>query len=407
MSAKQIKKIHRSKSLEARMRELGYDPELPNLKIRTENKEAAKICPRPGSGPAIPPRKRNGWLKSLVLVAGLLISTPLQAEIVETEQDFPLITIWESIRKEAGQTIELGVDFVAQRPFEVSVAMAVLCFFGLLIAVVGQLSGIKNAILKRNEWSKLPARAVRSSSAPSHNVLHGCATRTGLMRDENQDATFTLKLENNYATLIGVFDGMGGRPGGREAAQFAKAFFKEYDWNQKHLGYAQLLGALRNCRRAFAERNISGKTTAILALVTDHTIHYAALGDGYLSLIHADGMTQQLFAPHHCPGQPTNLISAFLDKDRQFVPRTGQVTWGHGATLMVMSDGSGDLVGFRQLGIDYKKVQSAIRKLGVQPFCERFLTKLENLKTDDGKYPLHSDNMTLALAFNAGGRDDC
>jgi len=251
-----------------------------------------------------------------------------------------------------------------------------------------------------------PDQEEQSTQTPTMLWQAGGHTRTGLVRKENQDAIRTGVTESGTAILV-VCDGVGGEPGGAEAAQFAADFCLE-NLKSKLLDVVPdeqvCVDTLNECQKAFATQKVPGLTTAILALCHDAYVYYAILGDGGLDITHSDGMVQHCLAPHHSINAPSNVITAYLsnEKDERFIPRSGSVRCETGTLVLAMSDGASDHIATHQIGANLETYQALIGAHGIDHLARQLLLQLEAAKDPKTDILVHSDNMTLAIASNVG-----
>lgn len=239
-----------------------------------------------------------------------------------------------------------------------------------------------------------PPPGARHSVERPMTILLDCATRTGKVRKENQDAVGMDRIGKDSAYMV-VCDGVGGRPGGREAAHLAVDVIARHLETTDTLSAKICEAAIETARREFQRERTQGLTTAIVAIIKNEWIHYATLGDGALTLIHPGGAVQELLAAHHQIDTPPNLITGFVGVERQGEARIGSVRVEPGSLLMAMSDGAGDLLPIEDVARNRDSILTALRDAG-SDVAERFLLDLEEARDETGAY-LHSDNMTLAI----------
>ena len=225
-----------------------------------------------------------------------------------------------------------------------------------------------------------------------------CATRTGLVRSENQDAIQDLRFDAKTAGVV-LCDGAGGVEGGKQAAQSAVAVISGYlhqQWQQKRaLNIVDLEAAIKAARTKSEQSTLNGVTTALLAVVQDNTLIYASLGDGAISLLWPDGMINHLQALHHTAGQPSNIINAYIGDGCTVPPRVGWQRLEPKSTVMLMSDGAADLFPFEDYALKRDQHSEAWHKAGVG-YADKLLQQLESARDEHNAY-LHSDNMSLGL----------
>ncbi len=248
-----------------------------------------------------------------------------------------------------------------------------------------------------------------SEQKKSHNdntknqlsILVGGATRKGKIREENQDAFQIDKTADGYGLLV-VCDGVGGHPGGREAAQFSSEFLQRFissRLRKKAPSPKELQIAIQATQRAFSSQKLEGMSTVIIALIASNTVHYATLGDGDLVVIHPDGMHQSLLAPHHALGQPDNIITAHLSSKHTFTARTGAIQVESGSLILAMSDGVSELLDIDQIALNQQAYIKAFNEQGISSTSDQILKDLEEARDEETDALLHSDNMTLAIAL--------
>lgn len=228
----------------------------------------------------------------------------------------------------------------------------------------------------------------------------GGATRKGLVRNENQDAFEVRRISKTCALMV-VCDGVGGQPGGREAAGFAARFVADRLADALENGQATnglAAAAIVDCQQAFDENRVGGLTTAIVAILDGDRLHYATLGDGALTVLFADGMIQDCLAPHHAIDQPKNVITACLGRNRPAAPREGTVRLDPGSLVFAMSDGASELMPMDQIAMNRAAYRRAIRKSGADGVADRLLSSLEDARDAETGAFLHADNMTCAIA---------
>lgn len=236
------------------------------------------------------------------------------------------------------------------------------------------------------------------------SFIIGGASRTGQIRSENQDAFRLWNTSTGHGAIV-VCDGVGGHPGGREAAQFAATHLIDF-LKSKKLGNAPLPGdcgnALISAQKAFVHSEIKGLTTAIVTTFDDGWLYYAVLGDGGLVVIHGDGMVQNLLAPHHARGQADNIITAYLSAEQTFAPRMGSVRIDAGALVLAMTDGASDLLPIDWIAEDRDRLLKIIRTKGPEAVSDHFLHELEIARDEETGGFLHAYNMTLVIAAWVG-----
>ena len=224
------------------------------------------------------------------------------------------------------------------------------------------------------------------------------ATRQGLARTENQDAVWGQQFAPDCSALI-VCDGAGGVAGGREASQQAVRIMSAHLGNQYEAkgGFelADLTRSIELARETNKSTELTGITTALIAVMQGDELIYATLGDGALSLLWPDGMVTHLQALHHTAGQPENIINAFIGHDCQVPPRVGWQKLEPGCLVMLMSDGASDIFPFEDYALNRPAHWQALEAMP-EIYADRFLQQLEEARDESGAY-LHVDNLSLGL----------
>ena len=228
------------------------------------------------------------------------------------------------------------------------------------------------------------------------------ATRTGLVREENQDAFCAGTIKEGIAYLV-VCDGVGGEPGGREASHFASKFCRNHLINAigEETSSSKLCAeAIIECQQAFDEKQVAGLTTAIVALIDDDQLHFACLGDGGLDIIHSDGIVQHCLAPHHAIDAPSNVITKCLGLGSagSIVPRQGSISLELGSLVLAMSDGASDWLPIQQIATRLPAYANSMEEHGIRYVANQLLLNIENARDEETDALLHTDNMTLAIA---------
>jgi len=225
------------------------------------------------------------------------------------------------------------------------------------------------------------------------------STRKGQIRSENQDAFII--IDNGDQKSLGVFDGVGGAEGGKEASNSAAALFKDYIESTQIsdlLPLEKLEGAIAYIRAVFNADEIIGLTTAILANIEDDTLYYATLGDGNLVIVWPDGMIQQVLVPHHERGLPSNVISAHIGGRCDVAPRIGMIRLEPNCTVMLMSDGAGDLFPYDDYADERELYWHILTERTDSNLADHFLFQLESARDPETEAYYHHDNMTLVMA---------
>lgn len=257
------------------------------------------------------------------------------------------------------------------------------------------------------------SRHAPSKSAPSTTPVKprlfkrpswrtNASSRLGKVRHENQDAFRVVDIPGNRTALI-VCDGAGGVEGGKLAAETAaqtlatglsKAFEDGSTLSWKDVADTSFARA----RDAVHEQEEAGITTAIVVLLDGHSLHFATLGDGALSLVWPDGMVQHLLAPHHRRDQPSNVIAGYIGHGCTVPPRIGSLGVEPGSLLLAMSDGVSDLLPFDGIADDREAIIRMIEAPGTK-LADHFLAQIEAARDPDSGAYLHHDNMTLAIGL--------
>lgn len=230
----------------------------------------------------------------------------------------------------------------------------------------------------------------------------GGASHTGQVRTENQDACAVRDIAPGVALAI-TCDGVGGHPGGRAAARYASRKLKSRIDMALIIGLSPeeaILDALNTCAKQMAEDGIEGLTTALVALVEGDRLTWAGLGDGRICIIHPDGMSQDLLAPHHALNAPSNVITAHLGAGKAFTPRLGSLRIEPKSLVFTMSDGAGDMFNLAGIAAKRKIYLKALKNCGPDLFASNILDRLEALMHPNTKVPLHTDNLTMTVCFN-------
>ena len=234
----------------------------------------------------------------------------------------------------------------------------------------------------------------------SPHIWNVCgATRKGQIRSENQDAFII--IDHGDQKSLGVFDGVGGAEGGKEASNRAAALFKDYIETTQIsdlLPLERLEGAIAYIRAGFNADKIIGLTTAILAHIEDDTLYYATLGDGNLVIVWPNGMVQQVLVPHHERGLPSNIISAHIGGGCDVAPRIGMICLEPNCTVMVMSDGAGDLFPYDDYANERELYWHTLAERTDNNLADHFLFQIESARDPETEAYYHHDNMTLVMA---------
>ena len=265
---------------------------------------------------------------------------------------------------------------------------------------------------------RAPSKPVPASAQAKPRIIKrpswrtDASSRLGKVRQENQDTFRVVNLSGNRTALI-VCDGAGGVEGGKLAAEtaadglasgLARAFESELTLSWEDV----IESSFARAREAVQAQKEAGITTAIVALLDGHSLHFATLGDGALTLIWPDGMIQHLLAPHHRRDQPSNVIAGYIGHDCSVPPRIGTLRVEPGSLLFAMSDGVSDLLPFDGLADDRETIIQMLKTPGTE-LADHFLAQIEAARDPDTGAYLHHDNMTLAIGLlpnPEGDRDD-
>ena len=333
---------------------------------------------------------------------GLEAHTPAWGEVYE--EFLQPVTVCPPCTTTLGDAIMKDRNTMSQQTAEDADGdMELLLFFWCLVLASCLLAlGLSHQKISRCrafEAGLLHKTKAKAAGINEYSPLRlSCATRTGLVRSENQDAIQGVRFD---AKTVGVVlcDGAGGVAGGRQAAQSAVAVISgelHAVWQRKQkLRIADLETAIQTARDKARQQNLSGVTTALLAVVQNNTLIYASLGDGAISLLWPDGMVNHLQALHHTAGQPSNIINAYIGDGCAVPPRVGWQRLESKSTVMLMSDGAADLFPFEDYALKRDQHSEAWRKKGIG-YADQLLQQLESARDEQGAY-LHHDNMSLGL----------
>lgn len=234
----------------------------------------------------------------------------------------------------------------------------------------------------------------------SHPLISvGGSTHKGQVRDENQDAYAVGRLSPETGIMV-VCDGVGGHPGGAEAAQTAVRYLMTYIsvQDKKHEDHLVLLNqALEDLQHAFAMASVEGMTTVIVALCHRNKLYYATLGDGELIVLFPDQMYQRLVVPHHAFDAPSNIITAYVSGTEVFTPRLGLLHLPDHSMVLSMSDGLSDLFPVENIQEHLQTYRNFALSKSVDSLCEHLINSIEFSRDEVSGAWLHSDNMTLAM----------
>ena len=245
--------------------------------------------------------------------------------------------------------------------------------------------------------ARLPVMPAPRRRNRQHSPLpRGGASHQGLVRVENQDAVRTGGL--NGMSFIVVCDGMGGEPGGREAATIAADAIADHlvtQWSARRGAPEELaVAAIVAAEAALAAAETPGKTTAIVVLAADGQLSFATIGDGALNLCRADGSAEPLLVKDNPAGGPSNMLTAWLGAPMEGRPHQGSLPLPPGATVVAMSDGAEDV-----LPEDFAAYLPTIIEAcsgDLDQACRVVLDHLVAFEDETGR-PLHSDNLTMAM----------
>ena len=259
---------------------------------------------------------------------------------------------------------------------------------------------IVNPTPNTKEEVLLLTQALPSPTLPHYIWTIDGASRTGLIRSENQDAYVIHRFSADEAVLV-VCDGAGGVKGGREASLSAVDTIISYltvSHEQDMSVRVHLKRAIVQARKTAKRDNLSGLTTAIVVHIKGTCLSYATLGDGSLCAIWPDGMISQIQTPHHILGQPSNIIAAYIGGDCEVEPRTGTVYLEPDTTIMLQTDGSSDLFSYESFAENRDIYSVPLAAKDDHGLADHFLTQIEAARDPDTDAYLHHDNMTLVIA---------
>lgn len=227
----------------------------------------------------------------------------------------------------------------------------------------------------------------------------GSESRCGQVRATNQDACYSDQLQDDMGFIV-VCDGVGGHPGGAEAAQAAVRYMSTY--LSVRLPFASdMLGllndAVQDLQDAFEMVKQTGMTTLIVAVWQQDRLFYATLGDGALYVFFPDQMVQRLLTPHHRLDRPATMITAYIGGACRFTPRLGMVVLPDDSLVMVMSDGVSDLLPLRNIQRHLAVYQRYVSRYGATSLCCQLLNAIEFARDRETRAWLHNDNLTLAI----------
>jgi protein phosphatase len=130
-------------------------------------------------------------------------------------------------------------------------------------------------------------------------------THPGLEREDNEDR-FLVKQFNNGSTLLALADGMGGLPGGEQAAQIAKESLDGFIPDSRPIR-ARLVELIQEAHGRILEAGakeagLKGMgTTATAAFVSEGVAHWVHVGDSRLYLFRRDELVR-ITKDHTVPG---------------------------------------------------------------------------------------------------------
>ena len=200
--------------------------------------------------------------------------------------------------------------------------------------------------------SSTPAASPREVEVPAEvqTFARGewaCAVVTdiGRVRTRLEDAWavhFDLRLGDGRVHAAGVFDGMGGHPNGREAAQAAARHLDQAIVSSHDVG--EVLERLNRPVRA-----TRGGTTAVIALFSAEgpsgAGHLLSVGDSSAYVLDADGDVLRV-NPHDSAG--SGAITDFLGNP-ELTGHVAPIGLAPGAAILLCTDGVDGVLGARAL----------------------------------------------------------
>lgn len=152
--------------------------------------------------------------------------------------------------------------------------------------------------------------------------------------DKCQDAHF----ENREQQLFGVFDGVGGEKGGRDASLTASGAIREVSSQYNLQTPEDLASALNYASRKISQLE-SGKSTGVLSRVVERdgrpTLIYATAGDSRLYIVNKQGQAKLLTIDEGVGNRITNFLGNSGDTVSQF----GEIPLHEGDKVVLCSDG--------------------------------------------------------------------
>ncbi len=226
-----------------------------------------------------------------------------------------------------------------------------------------------------------------SAKAPLHELAAGL-TDIGCEREKNEDR-LTI-VQSTAGTAFFVFDGMGGVEGGEAAAQLSvdavRGVLSQSDRDdgertlRSSIERAHQVISLRRQNQIFAAMG----TTVVAAMINDHEINIATVGDSRAYLIH-DGSIQQLTSDH-------TYVQELVDQGH-LQPQDALVhPHAHILTRCV-----GSTVGF----------QIDTRKLWIWPMSAEEPQADRLLLCSDGLYSLVTDSEMAAIVTSLAPNEAC
>lgn len=406
----QITKFIIDPSFKARIQKLGFDIDDPNRRYPTRNDFPNKVL-------GLQQRSRGGLAAQLLsgrqpqnapirtralawLAIGLGYAVWPENAVALGHQDHleyvpePLIDPKPDVRFEFADQL-LAFD-LSNPIWALAIGAGLLLTQALAVFQRRALLNATSAIVPPVQPDLFPETIEPAPIPMSDHIWHvDAATWQGQVREENQDAVTTITFEDGSHVLI-VCDGAGGVGGGREASQSAIAALEKALRATKQPGVPlttdDLETAISAARKANAEEEQPGVTTALLVSLHDNRMDYATVGDGAITTIWPDGMIGPVQVPHNILEQPSNIISAFVGGECDVPARTGSQRLEPGCMVLVMSDGASDLLHCEDIARNRDKLTD------ITGLADTILTQLESARDPDSGAWLHSDNMTLAMA---------
>ena len=192
-------------------------------------------------------------------------------------------------------------------------------------------------------------------------------THIGRKKKTNQDRLLSRQLENGVF-LFAVIDGLGGQPGGEEAAETARTLFAEFSFSGKDYG-RELPAMLQEANRAIIARgdkepefyNMGAAATVLL--VDGRQAWWAHIGDCRLYHVHGravklitedQNLAWELYAEKKISEEQrrTHRFCGFLCQclgEDDIEPTSGSFPVTEGDSLLLCTDGIHDLLPEEQL----------------------------------------------------------